>query len=241
MSYHVYADDLQIYATFLPGDVDNKQDVLSHIEACVSDMKYWMAANYLKLNQEKTEILVVKKKNTKQVFEVEHINIGDTAITPSQTVRNLGVLFDSHLSMKDHVRATCKRAFFEIRNISRIRQFLDTASTKTLVHAYVTSKLDYCNSLLIGLPKCELDKLQRVMNCAARLITRKKKRDHITPVLHSLHWLLVPERVEFKILLLTFKALNGLAPTYLTELLKLHCSGRSLRSNNQMLLDIPRT
>ena len=109
------------------------------------------------------------------------------------------------------------------------------------MHAFVSSKIDYCNSLLYGLPKKHHDKLQRVLNCAARVISRLRKYDHITTVLATLHWLPIPQRIEFKILLLTFKALHGLAPLYLRELLVWHKAPRSLRSNDLALLEVPKT
>ena len=143
--------------------------------------------------------------------------------------------------MHEHVHSVCKRAFFEIRNIGRIRQFLDDKAAATLVHAFVSSKLDYCNALLYGLPKKQLDKLQRVLNCAARVVCKVPKHEHITPILASLHWLPVPQRVEYKLMLITFKALNGMAPAYLKELLHWYRAPRSLRSNALARLVEPKT
>ena len=134
-----------------------------------------------------------------------------------------------------------EKPFFEIRNIGRIRSYLGSKAAAMLVHAFVSSKLDYCNSLLYGAPKKHLDKLQRVLNSAARVVCKVSKRSHMTPILKSLHWLPVCERINFKVLLLTFKALNGLAPKYLTELLCEHVPQRALRSGDQHLLTVPRT
>ena len=172
---------------------------------------------------------------------LQTIDIANSPITPSVAVKNLGVMFDCSLAMDKHITAMCKKAFFEIHNISRVRKYLTVDATKSLVHSYVMSKLDYCNALLYNLPKYQLDKLQRLMNCAARLISRTEKSEHITPILQSLHWLPFPERIIFKLCLLTFKCLHGKAPSYLTDLLKIHQSSRTLRSNDQMLLDSQRT
>ena len=90
-----------------------------------------------------------------------------------------------------------------------------------VIHAFVTNRIDFCNSLLYGLPDCELKKVQRVQNAAARLLTSTRKYDHITPVLRELHWLPVKYRIQFKILLLTFKAIHGMAPDYISRLLML--------------------
>ena len=115
-------------------------------------------------------------------------------------------------------------------------------ATKTLVNALVTPKLDYCNSLLVGLPKYLVNKLQRSQNAAARLIKRRSKRSHITPVLKELHWLPIRSRIMFKILLLIFKALNGLAPVYLRNMLHRYTPAQTLRSNELLsgTLVVPR-
>ena len=159
----------------------------------------------------------------------------------SSNAKNLGVVFDSTFNMATHINNVCKKAFYEIRNIGRIRRFLDDKAAEALVHAFVSSKLDYCNSLLYGLPKKQHEKLQRVLNCAARVVSKVQKYEHITPVLSSLHWLPIPQRIEYKVILMTFKALNGLAPKYLEELLVWHKAPRSLRSNDRKLLVVPRT
>ena len=122
------------------------------------------------------------------------------------------MIFDKNMTMIPQINSVCKGAFYHLRNIARIRKFLTPKSTEILVHAFISSKLDYCNSLLYGVPKFQLQKLQHVQNAAARLITQSCKYDHITPVLINLHWLPVEYRVKFKLLLLTFKALNELAP-----------------------------
>ena len=112
-----------------------------------------------------------------------------------------------------------KRNDVRRRQIGKIRSFLSSSATEHLIHAFVSSKLDYCNSILLGLPSYEFEKLQRLQNTAARLTVRAKKSAHITPVLKSLHWLPVKERIIFKILLVTYKIVHGFAPAYLNELL----------------------
>ena len=109
-------------------------------------------------------------------------------------------------------------------------------TTETLVHAFISSKLDNCNSLLFGLPKKLLDKLQYVQNAAARIITESKKHDHITPILINLHWLPIEFRIKYKIILLTFKALHGLSPIYIQELISVYKPNRNLHSSSQVLL-----
>ena len=140
------------------------------------------------------------------------------------------------LSMVSHVNAVCKSVYFHLHKISKIRKFLTPETTKTIIHAFVTSKIDYCNSLLFGLPNVLLQRLQRVLNCAARVVYQSNKYDHITPLLMELHWLPVQQRINFKILLITYRALNGQAPSYISDLLSYYRSARSLRSSTQNLL-----
>ena len=107
---------------------------------------------------------------------------------------------------------------------------------KTLIHAFVTARIDYCNSLLYGQPKCILKRLQSVLNSAARLIHLTSRYEHVTPLLIQLHWLPIEQRITFKIAVITFKALHGVAPSYITDLIKPYAPGRLLRSSNQFLL-----
>ena len=140
------------------------------------------------------------------------------------------------MSYEHQIQKICKSAFFHIRNLSRIRKCLNQKDIEILVHAFITSKLDNCNSLLTGLPQYLLDKVQRVQNAAARLVSRSQKYDSITPILKELHWLPVKQRINFKILLLTYKALNKLAPQYISDLLTPYKPARALRSSNKNLL-----
>ena len=146
---------------------------------------------------------------------------------------------DSSMNMKKHVDHICKTSLMAVRKISKIRRYLDSDTTTRLVHALVTSRLDSCNSLLYGLPAKDLAKLQRVQHIAARLIHRVPSTQHISPILQKLHWLPVTTRIIYKINLLTYKAYNGLSPTYLSDLLHHYAPARTLRSSNQSLLQLP--
>ncbi len=135
--------------------------------------------------------------------------------------------------MDKQVNRITSGAFFHLRKVGKIRPFINTEAAKALVYAYITSKLDYCNSLLYGLPDFLISKLQYVQNTAARIITKTLKYDHITEVLAELHWLRVPQRHVFKIALLTFKCLNGLAPKYLVDLIQPYSPRQGLRSEKK--------
>ena len=135
---------------------------------------------------------------------------------------------------------SCRSINFNLYSIGKIRKYLDRPTVEKLVNAIITSRLDYCNSLMFGIPKDLMSQLQKRQNHAARVITQWRKYDHITPVLVDLHWLPVKQRIDFKILLLTYKALNGLAPAYIRELLTPYIPARTLRSMDNNLLEPPK-
>ena len=235
-NYHIYADDTQLYISF---EADcNLDSVKSRIENCISDIYRWMILNGLKLNQDKTIFSLIHSKFRPRP-QLDHIQVGNELIPFSTSATNLGVIFDETLTFEEHVKKICRSSFFHLRNISRIRKYLTMSSVEVLIHAFVSSKLDYCNSLLYGLPKSLLQKLQSVQNSAARIVTLKPKYDHITPVLIQLHWLPINFRIVFKILLLVYKSLNGFCPIYLTNLLYHRKSTRCLRSISNELLLVP--
>ena len=157
-------------------------------------------------------------------------------IQPSSCSGNIGVVFDSTMSMLSHVKAVCESALYHLRNIFRIRKLLSTKTNETLVHAFVTSELDHCNSLLYSVPKYVIKKLPSVQNTAARLIRSSRKFDRITPILFDLHWLPVSERIKFKIILLTHRALHQQSPTYIQDLIRRHSTSRTLRSSSSLRL-----
>ena len=148
------------------------------------------------------------------------MKIGVALIKPSKTVRNLGVYFDEHSSMSYHVSQVCRKASYSLYRIGRIRKLLDQNSAEKLIHAFITSQIDYCNSLLYGIDDQLLVRLQLIQNSAARLLTGTKKHDHISHVLQNLHWLPVKARIQFKILVLVFKFFEGITPSYFTDMVK---------------------
>ena len=131
----------------------------------------------LKLNDDKTEIIHLSSR-FRSSMPLEFVNVGQSNIVPASYARNIGVTIDKHLTLLRHLTGMCQKASLALRNIGRIRRYLDQNCTEKLVHAYVTSRLDYCNSLLSGLPSASLAKLQRLQNAAARLVTLSKKHEH---------------------------------------------------------------
>ncbi len=194
---------------------------------------------FILLNWDNTEILLIGPKNSTQNLLDHNLQLDRCTVT-SYTVKNLSVL-DSNLYFENHISHVTKKAFFHLRNIAKLRNMLTVSDAEKLVHAFMTSRLDYCNALLGGCPAPSLNKLQIVQNAAARVLTRSGKYDHITPILQSLHWLPIKFWISYNILLLVYKALNDLAPAYLTNLLSRYNPTRSIRSQNSALLLVPTT
>ena len=241
LTFHLYADDTQLYIAFKPSDNTSRVDAISRIEACVEDIKIWMRNNFLKLNEDKTELIVITSKDT--ICEKLNIslNIGGCNITHNTSAtRNLGVLFDTTCSLKPHVSKICSSINYHLYSIGKIRKYLDIPTTQKMINATVTSRLDYCNSLLFGVPVYLVNKLQRCQNNAARIISLLPKSSHITPIRKELHWLPVQQRIHFKVLLLTYKCLNGEGPLYLSKLLCPYVPSRQLRSEDKQLLVVPK-
>ena len=184
-------------------------------------------------------ILLCGPKKYVESSDCDHICIEGENISFSDNARNLGVYFDCTFSMEHHVKQLCKSLFFELRKISHMRAFLNEASRQKLVTSFVLSRMDYCNSLLINLPNDTITKLQRIQNHAARLVLKKAKRDHVTPLFRKLHWLPLQARIDYKICVLCFKCINKTAPSYLSDLLEKYVPSRLLRSGSQNLLKIP--
>ena len=237
--FHIYADDTQIYISFSASNTSEASNRLIKLQNCIHDVRSWMTYNKLKLNDDKTEFLVISSPYYQDSLAKTHLRIGNSVISPSKTARNLGVMFDNVLNVNNHITLICKSASFKLYKLGKIRNYLTQEAAAQLIHAFVTSRLDYCNSLLFGLPSTSLYRLQRIQNIAARILTRTKKFDHITPVLKSLHWLPIHLRIKFKILLLCFRIINGLAPAYLSDLLTPYKQSRTLRSSSKSLLFIP--
>ena len=217
-------------------DPTDEKTALTRIQACVRELKAWLNHNRLHLNDNKTEVLVITTQSCANKHSVADVIVGDSIIRPTAVARNIGVMFDNELSLKSQVSKLCQVAFFYIRRIRAIRDCLTQQATELLIHSLVISRLDYGNGLLYGVPDKLLDKLQRVQNVAARVVVKASRYDHITPILKSLHWLPIRYRTEYKLLLLTFKALHHLAPSYLTDLLQLYHPTRTLRSSSDSLL-----
>ncbi len=197
-------------------------------------------SNFLTLNEGKTEVILFGPSDAFS-FNSYNLDIGNLAQWITPCVRNLGVLFDSSLKFDKQINSVVRSCFFHLRCLAKVKTLLSIQTFEKVIHAFVTSRLDYCNSLYYGINQSSMERLQLVQNAAARLLTGTRKFQHITPILTTLQCLPVKLRVEYKILTLVFKALNNLAPIYLTELLQTHKSVRPLRSRFLGTLSMPRS
>ena len=225
-----FADDNSWYAAFVS---KNKDEVLNQLKGCLLESKAWMIHNNFQVNDGKSKIMYFTPQ--KQLdSSLLTFTLGPTVLKPEKAVKSLGVYLDQCMTMEDQINSVTKSVYFNIKNVSKIRKYLTLNSAKTLVQALIISRLDYCNALLGNIPLRLTRKLQRAQNAAARMLLKKGRRSRMTPALKQLHWLPVSFRIKFKILLLTYKCLKGLAPLYLRQLIKPYVASRSLRSNNNL-------
>ena len=242
LDFHLFADDSQLYMVFRPLPTETL-GALQITSSCVHNIDEWMVENFLKFNGGKTDMTIIGTKQMLSKLPNDlSLDITGVKITPKSEVRNLGVIFDQNLNFVQHITNVCRSAYFHLHNIRCIRKYLNDEAASAAIHAFVTSRLDYANAVLYGLPKSQISRLQRVQNAAARLLTGTAHRDHITPVLERLHWLPISRRIQYKILTLTYKAIHGSAPAYLRDLVQVYQPPRSLRSGSDAIrLVVPRT
>jgi len=174
------------------------------------------------MNSDKTEVILFTSKHNAIHMENVTVCFCDINITPMNTVRNLGVIFDSALNMEQQLNNICRAGYQQLRNIGHIRRYLTSDASKSLVNWIIISPLDYCNALLNELSQTSINKLQHIQNTAALIVTRASRRSHITPILKDLHWLPVKYRVQFKILMHTYKVLHGQTPRYISDMLTVY-------------------
>jgi hypothetical protein len=203
-----------------------------------------MKSNRLKLNPDKTQFIWIGgRAQLKKINFVELLRVFPD-LTFQDTVVDLGITLDCELSFSSHVGRLSQSCFYQLRQIRQIRRTLGDDATKTLINAFVVSRIDYCNAIYNGSTAIQTSRIQRILNASARIILRTPKFSHISVLLkNELHWLPVTRRVQFKTLLLVHNSLFGRAPAYLRELcipLDSIQDRRQLRSSNQSLLVVPR-
>ena len=238
LSRKLYADDTQLYKSFHP-DHSACAAAVNAVEDCCLAVKAWMTANKLKLNDDKTEAIMCGSDSNLRKVDIPSIKVGTSEIILSNTVRDLGFIIDNKLTMVPHISTVVRACSFHLRALGQLRPLINRKTANAIAVAMILSRLDYCNSCLWGLPQNQLDRLQKVQNNAARIVSNVRKRDHITPVLRELHWLPVRKRIEHKIMSLAYGCVNGTAPSNLQKLIPRHVSSKELRSSSKSLLRTP--
>ena len=198
---HAYADDTFI-TIYTPFDLNDSSDELlarQRAEACIYIRNSLGCPWILKLNDEKTEFLVMTSRHQQHKIHDHDIKVDPAANHASKSARNLEIVFDNNLCMNENVKRICQTVYFHIRNINNIRKILITETAAAIIHALITSRIDNGNSLFTGISERLLCKLQLAQNAAARILTKTRKFEHITPILKELHWLPVRERIQFKL------------------------------------------
>ena len=228
-----YADDNSGRKVF---NLYFREDIFIHkLPQCLSTLKSWMADYFLKLNDSKTDIVIFGKNSVLSKLNLHGIitNNGN-CIKFSDSVKNLGVNLDKSLTLDKHINHIVSSSYNCLRKISYIRKFINTKQCEQLIHSIISSKLDFSNSLLLGLPSYALQKLQRVQNAAMRKITRKRKYQSVSNDFNTYHWLNIEQRIIFKTLVIIYKCIHGNGPKHLINLLNIH----SRQSNNNIFLQI---
>jgi len=236
-AFHKYADDTILSKSAKPEDFSSVQ---SDLKLWIEDVLAWMDSNKLKLNTSKTELLPVGVPSHISEWRGEMVDIAGCPVAFETSAKYLGVKIDQSLTMQNQISNICRCSFLELRWISSIHSFLSRDACEKFVNALITSRLDYCNSVLCGLPSEQIERLQRVQNNAARLILRKQKHDHVTPLLKELQWLPMKFRIQYKVATLAYHRFDGTLPSYLSGSLFIYQPSRSLRSSDEKLLKVPR-
>ena len=229
--HHSFADDLQLQMSAPP---DRISELLHSMQSCISDVKVWASANMPKLNDNKTELMLVTSKRTKHLHNLPtSITIGNAQIPFKQSLKNLVFTLDCHLTMNAHVSNIARTCYFELRRLASFRRFLTSTATATFASAFALSRIDYCSSLLFGSTHDVTSHLQRIQNYAARVIMRLPKSSSITTHLKSLHWLPVKVRSTYKIACLCYHCHSSTAPSYVADMLHIKPSHtRNTRSSS---------
>ena len=222
---HQYADDIQLYIAV---NVNNASHVSTDLSECTSDIYDWLLHNCFALNPDKSESAVFGSSSKMiAVSKLLSPTVAGAPIAISKHIKSLGVMLDGKLSFDKHVDNVCRCCYFHIRALRHVRE-----TANMVACAIVSSRFDYCTSVLAGMSSANLDRLQRVQNTLACVVTGTRRRDYIIPVLAGLHWLPVQARITCKVATMVYKIRETRQPTYLSELITDHIPSRSLRSSS---------
>jgi len=237
VSLQQYADDTQLY---IACSVNDAASPLSTLESCLASLHCWLCHNGLALSPNKPEAITFGTRQRLNSFpRPSGIHIVCSPVSISNLITTLGVTLDSNLTLNIHVSSVCKTAYYFIKALRHIRPVLTYDMTRAVTASLIQTRLEFANSVLIGISSSNIYKLQRVQNCLAKVVLQDFSNS-VTCLLSQLHWLPVSKRIQFKIATLTYQLVTFGQPTYLFSVLIPYQPQRSLRSVSQNLLSIPR-
>ena len=216
----------QSYLSLKPSNTNSIAKCKQSLKACIKDIHKWMRTNKLKLNNEKTEVLLfgtrqqLEKLGEDNTFEIK---LGSEVIKPTPSARNLGFHVEAQLKSQIHITKICGTAHSTIKNIARVQNLLTSEAAKITIQGLVISKFDYCNGLLLGVSAHQMNKLQIVQNMCCRIIKNLRKYYDISDAMKDL------QCTQFKVLVTIYQCVNGLAPTFVIILLDLNLTRKNLR------------
>ena len=236
LSLYGFADDHTVCNQFKANDRSAELESITKLWECASNLKSWMDLNRLQMNNAKMEFILYGSQPQLDKCITDEILIVDSIIKRSDIVQQLGAFLDKNLNFKHHITTKCSNAMTSIFKIKNIRKYLTQSATKILVLSTVVSHLNYCNSILAGLPNSEISQMQRGQNIAAKLVLGKSKFHSSSECLWELHWLPINKQIQFKVLTLVFKCLDYAGPLYQRNLLVRFPEDRKqgLRSDNMV-------
>ena len=199
----MYADDQQIYLSFKPSKVGDKENCIRRLEMCISEIREWMIVKKLKLNDKMEFIIFGCRQQLSKIGKVS-INTGRILVQLVDHVRNLGYHMDQLLKNGPHINKLMSNLYLQLKSIYKIHKKLDQKSCKFFIQSIIQFRLDYCNSLLLGTSEFQLHKLQQIQNMAYSIVCNLRKYDHITDSMKDLHWLKIHQRIHYKLACLMF-------------------------------------
>ena len=239
IKFSLYADDLICYTSMDPKNLDSYNQKKQKLQDSLSKLKSLMTANSLKLNEGKTNLIVIGKKKIKNIKCDHSILFAGSSIKPQEKIKILGVTIDSNMTFNDQTSNIIKKGYGTLKLLYNIRNILNKKQSEILIHSLISSTIDYCNILLCSTTKSNINKLQKLQNAMCRYITKTRKFDHISKDLESLHWLKIKERIDYKLLLTIYKIRNNRAPEYLNTLIKLPLNTKETRATGKNKLFVP--
>jgi hypothetical protein len=235
IQYHLYADDIIIYFTTNGLSIE---DIQQKINDLMNDIQVYMTLKHLKLNSDKTEIMHLSHK-PRLNLKLNRININDDCINLKMAIKSIGYIFDREMNMKEQITTTIKKCNYALHCIAKIRQYLDTHSTKIIINALVISKIEHNIELLYNIKQNYIEKLDKILRKCIRLIFKLKKRDSVSSFMNSLEWLPIVERIKLKNIKIIHQSVCNKSPEYIADLFQINKTQNiKTRQNNGVTLKV---